>query len=247
MKLKCFACDALARMAYACAASSPHIVDIELFQLGLHLKPADLRARLQARIDAVTAADYDGIALAYGLCGRATAGLIARNLPIALPRAHDCITLFLGSRERYNAQFQQCTGTYWYTQDYLERQDQTAGALAGLGAEIGSDRQQVYAEYVAKYGQDNADYLMEAMGAWQSHYERAVFIDMGLSDIARLEAQVQAEAARRGWRFERMTGDLGLLRQLLHGDWDQNLLVLQPGQQLIMTCDDNVMEAANVS
>ena len=32
--------------------------------------------------------------------------LIARHTPIVMPRAHDCITLYLGSRERYQAQFE---------------------------------------------------------------------------------------------------------------------------------------------
>ena len=51
MKLKCLGCEALARMVYWCAAQSPHIVDVELFKLGLHINPADLRERLQEQID----------------------------------------------------------------------------------------------------------------------------------------------------------------------------------------------------
>ena len=46
MKLKCLACEALAREAYLCAARSPHVVDVEVYRLGLHRDPSDLRARL---------------------------------------------------------------------------------------------------------------------------------------------------------------------------------------------------------
>ena len=61
--------------------------------------------------------------MGYGLCGQATAGLTAAGLPVVVPRAHDCITLFLGSRREYQHQFEDFPGTYWYAQDYVERDD----------------------------------------------------------------------------------------------------------------------------
>jgi hypothetical protein len=88
------------------------MVDIELFRRGLHNEPADLRGKLQARIDALSGPPYDAIVMGYGLCGQASAGLIARGVPLVIPRAHDCITLFLGSRKRYQYQFENFPGTY---------------------------------------------------------------------------------------------------------------------------------------
>jgi hypothetical protein len=240
MKLKCLGCDALTRIVYLCAAQSPHIVDVELFQLGLHNDPSDLRARLQEQIDATTGQEYDAIVLAYGLCGQATAGLIARDIPLVIPRAHDCITLFLGDRARYKDEFENRPGTYWYTLDYIERKDSTGTALS-LGSGLDTDINAVYDEYVEKYGVDNADYLMEVMGAWRSHYQRAVFIDMGVGDGTSVEAVAQTEATRRDWIYERVTGDLVLIRRLLAGDWETDFLLLGPGQQITMTYDDNVV------
>jgi hypothetical protein len=240
MRLKCLACDALARIVYLCAAQSSHIVDVELFQLGLHNDPSDLQARLQEKIDATTGLGYDAIALAYGLCGQATAGLIARDIPLVIPRAHDCITLFLGHRERYKDEFENHPGTYWYTLDYMERKDGGSTALS-LGSGSDTDINAVYDEYVEKYGVDNADYLMEVMGAWQSHYQRAVFINMGVGDSAAVEAEAQSEATKRSWNFERVTGDLVLVRRLLAGDWETDFLLVEPGQQITMTYDDDVV------
>jgi hypothetical protein len=216
-------------------------VDVELFRLGLHNEPKNLRARLQAQIDAVQGQPYDAILLAYGLCGQATAGLAARDIPLVIPRAHDCITLFLGSRARYQEQFEQQPGTYWYALDYMQRRDHTSTSLS-LGSGVNSDRlQDLYQEYVEKYGEDNAQYLMEVMGAWQSHYNRAAYIDMGVGDGAAVEDEARHEAGRRGWMFERLTGNLTLIRRLLYGEWDADFLVLAPGEQIRMAYDEAIV------
>jgi hypothetical protein len=127
----------------------------------------------------------------------------------------------------------------------MERSDGDSTGLA-LGAGSG-DIEAVYEEYVQKYGKDNADYLMEVMGAWQSHYQRAAFIDMGVGDGSRVEAQARSDAARRGWAFQRVPGDLVLIRRLLFGDWAEDFLVLQPGERLAMTYDDEVIGCALLS
>lgn len=240
MRLKCISCEVLARPIYLCAAYSPHIVDVAMLRRGLHNTPANLRAQLQHQIDETVGQGYDAVVLAYGLCGQATAGLVARDASLVVPRAHDCITLFLGSRQRYNEQFQEHSGTYWYTLDYIERNDDSGSALA-LGSGSDTQLEAVYQEYVEKYGEDNADYLMDVMGAWQTHYKRAAYIDLGVGDGSAVEAQAQADATRRNWTFDRVAGDIVLIRRLLEGDWDQDFLVLQPGQQLKMTYDDAII------
>ena len=132
MRLKCLTCEVLARPVYLCAAQSSHVVDVELFQRGLHNQPPDLRASLQAHIEA--ASGYDAVVLAYGLCGQGTLGLIAHHAPLVIPRAHDCITLFLGDRQRYQFQFDHYPGTYWYTQDYLERDDGSNSSVSSCAS-----------------------------------------------------------------------------------------------------------------
>ena len=247
MKLKCLSCEALARPVYLCAAQSPHIVDVTLFKIGLHNEPDTLRTRLQTAIDTASAetdaGTYDAIVMGYGLCGKATAELHARTVPVIIPRAHDCITLFLGSRERYQDQFENQSGTYWYVLDYIQR-SQSQNTPLSLGAGVETDIHSVYEEYVAKYGQDNADYLMEVMGAWQQHYNRAAYIDMGVGDGRAVEAETQTVAARRGWTYDKLAGDLMLIRRLINGDWADDFLVLEPGHHITMSYDHNVMKCA---
>ena len=243
MRLHLIACDVVARPVYLCAARSPHVVDITLFKRGLHNQPPDLRTALQGAIDA-TPPGYDAIILGYGLCGGATAGIVARDVPVVLPRAHDCITLFLGARERY-AEETKGAATYWYVADQLERNEGYRAGTSGLavGGDTDDDMETVRAEYVEKYGEDNADYLMEVMGAWRSHYGRAAFVSMGVADERAPEQTARDEADRRGWAFERVEGNMVLLRNLIDGAWDNDVLVLQPGETLAMSWDDGVVKA----
>lgn len=245
MRLKCITCDVLARPVYLAAAHSPHIVDVTLQQFGLHLTPKKLRGSLQAEIDrAADAGLYDAVVLAYGLCGKATEGLRAVDLPLVLPRAHDCITLFLGSCERYDGEFQICPGTYWYVQDFIER-GESGDIPLSIGANTSVIVDAVYADYLEKFGRDNADYLMEAMASWQSHYERAAYIDTGQDGETSAAQRAQNDAVQNGWRFERMTGDLVLIKRLLDGDWDTDFLTLSPGQRVEMIGGAEIIRAAD--
>ncbi|NLX11284.1 MAG: DUF1638 domain-containing protein [Chloroflexi bacterium] len=233
-------CEALARSVYAAAAATPHTVTVRLFRQGLHNTPNKLRAALQAEIDALPPGEWDAVLLAYGLCGNSTAGLTARHTPLVLARAHDCITLYLGSQDRYRAEFEAHPGTYWYSLDYLERS--TDGANVALGAANLGLMDGVYEDYVAKYGQDNADYLMEVMGEWGRHYDRAVYIDMGSGDGSAYEQMARDEAQRRGWRFERKQGSRRLIEQLINGAWNEDeFLVVPPGYTIRPAADSLIM------
>lgn len=241
MKLRCLSCEALARMVYHSAAFSPHIVDVEIIKLGLHNTPEVLRNTLQSRIDALAGNGYDAIILAYGLCGKSTNGLVARDIPLILPRAHDCITLFLGSRAKYRQQFEDQPGTYWYALDYLQRNDDPNTVLSLGASELATDLKSTYESYVAKYGADNAEYLMTVMGAWQAHYQRAVYVDMGIGDGRQVEERAKGDAASRGWTFEKMAGNDILIKKLVDGEWDHDFLRLEPGEMLGMTFDEQII------
>ena len=245
MRLMALTCEVLARSVYLCAAHSPHVVDVRLNRRGLHDDPPNLRTILQGELDTIEA-PYDAVLLAYGLCGGATAGLRAGSIPLVVPRAHDCITLFLGDRARYQAEFTANPGTYWYVQDYLERTDE-GSAFGGVGAVSDASARATHEEYVAKYGEDNAAYLMEVLGAWRSHYDRAAFVEMGVAApeaAAAAETRARDDADRRGWRFDRLAGELVLVKGLIDGPWDPaDYLVLQPGERLAMSYGEDVIRA----
>ncbi len=240
MRLRAIACEVLARPLYLAAVHSPHVVDFDLVDKGLHNEPDGLRTALQARIDAVDESRYDAILLGYALCSNSTAGLVARGLTLVLPRAHDCITLYLGSRRAYAEEFEGHPGTYYYTADYFERN--TDGSVV-LGAVSEAANRRSYEEYVEKYGQENADYLMEVMGGWRQHYKRAAFIAMGVGSDEQAAIAARSEAEKNNWEFAQVPGDMVLLRKLVYGQWDEDFLQVPPGEAVAVTYDENIVRS----
>jgi hypothetical protein len=242
MRLKLIACEIFYREICAATAASPHLVDIEFLTKGLHdAGSRTMRETLQAAVDRVEQCEtrYDAVCLGYGLCGNGLVGLRARSIPLVLPRAHDCITLFLGGRERYLRYFTENPGVYFTTTGWIER---------GEGAELTQlfhDQQgfgMSYAELVEKYGEDNAQYLYEQLGNYAARYRQFTFIEMGVEPDDRFERATEERAAERGWKYEKVRGDMRLIRKLAGGEWDeQDFLVVQPGFRVAARYDDRVV------
>lgn len=239
----CIACEVLARPLYLAAATSPNVVDIQLLRRGLHNTPRELNEALQLQIDQAEQSGYQAVLLGYGLCGNGTANLQARSIPLVIARVHDCIGLLLGDPARYRQQYDETPGTYWYTQDFMERTDNDSKFMS-LGSTSDDELKLQYDAFVEKYGQENADYLMEVMGSWQKHYERAAFIDLGLGDAADFEREARSTAQQRGWRYEKLAGDLILFRNLLNGEWGDDFQVVPPGGTLHQSYKDCVFSLA---
>lgn len=245
MKFKCISCDALARQTYLCAAQSPHLIDVELVSMGQHIKPKELNKTLQDMIDSVTDTGYDAILLCYGLCGQATSGLMAREIPLVIPRAHDCITLCLGSKEEYKKQQETNPGTIWYTKDYMERLD-NATEFTGMGASSSElYDEKAYQAMVGRMGKERADRIIASMGEMTKNYERVVFIEQDIGDSKKEEELVREEAEIKGWRFEKMTGDMRLIKGLFSGDWpEEDYLRLERGQTIAIGFGDKIVKVA---
>ena len=237
MRLRIVACEIFFRELCSLAARSPRTVDVEFLPKGLHDRGGDvMRGRLQAAIDATDPTKHDTVALAYGLCNNGLVGLEARSVPLVLLRAHDCITAFLGSRDRYARHFEERPGTYFETTGWLERG--VDGGPYGLPSQTGGLGFDL-AVLAEKYGEDNARYIRDTM---TRHYRRLAFIRMGVEPDSSFEDRTRELAVERGWEFEALDGDLGLLRRLVDGPWDlADFLVLQPGQRAAATLGGEVI------
>jgi hypothetical protein len=242
MKLKLISCEIFYREMCAAVASSPHRVDIEFLPKGLHDLPSDeMTSRVQAVIDALPEGVYDAILLGYGLCSNGLAGITARHCPLILPRAHDCITLFLGSRQRYRDYFDSHPGTYFLTSGWIER-GETTGELAELSVQKQLGMNLSMQELIEQYGKDNAEYLYETLCNGTKNYNRFAWIPMGVEPAA-FEQTARDLATERGWQFEPVQGDMRLIDQLVNGDWDKEaFLKILPGHSIKASHNNLIVE-----
>ena len=239
MRLKLIACEVMFRDLCRFAATSPNQVDLEFLPKGLHDRgDKRMRERLQSAIDAVDPKQADAIGLAYGLCGNGVIGLRAGQIRLVIPKAHDCITLFLGSKERYSDYFHSHPGTYFLTSGWIER-GQEEGICQPSADAFGQGFS--WEELVEKYGEDNARYVLDQM---LKHYRQVTYIRTGIEPDDRFERFAQEQANQRDWEFELVLGDTALLQNLVDGLWNEReFLTVLPGQQVGASFDDEILVA----
>ncbi len=233
MLLKLICCNVFLREACLAIGHSPHVVDPEFLELGEHLRPDRLRHALQDRIDVSeqSAKQYDAILLLYGLCGNATVGLRAAKTQLVIPRAHDCCTILLGSKQRFQEHFGDNPSRAFGSVGYLERGSYFVRTDLGDGQIRYGDQ---FAALVEQYGEDNARYIWESMhpANLEAENEQVAFIDM--PETAELGARERfcEKAAAEGKECLHLEGSLNLIRMLLHGQWHtEDFLIVQPNER----------------
>lgn len=210
--------------------NSPHIVARRNLDIGLHDRPDQLRTMLQAAVDELDGcAGVEVIVLAYGLCGRGTAGLKARAHPLVIPRAHDCFTVFLGSKAEYALRQATCPDCYYYTPGWNRaRRVPGPDRLEALRSEL-----------AAKFDPEDVEFLLESERAMWATRGHAVFVELGTADAPAEAAYAAKCAAGLEWTFEHVRGDPKLLRDLLTGPWDATRFqVVPPGRVLGHAVDE---------
>jgi hypothetical protein len=191
--------------------------EITFFDYGLHAIPKNLRQTLQSAIDSIEQPSL--IVLGYGLCGNGLDNLQAGKHTLLIPRTDDCIAIILGSYQAYRREFDGQPATYYLSKGWLES---------------ASNPLREYQKYVEKYGQEQAEYLMD----YQYHnYQRLALIVQNLRDLemCRPAAQEVADYCQRwGMRYEEIIGTDDMLQRLVEiaaaldkaGD---DFLVIPPG------------------
>ena len=242
MKLKLISCEIFFREMEFLFDQSPHEIDVEYLQKGLHdIPPAEMLKRIQAQVDEASEQGYDAILLGYGLCNNGLSGLRARSVQLVLPRAHDCITLFFGSRKKYRTHFDENPGTYYKTTGWIER-DSVADELKQLSIPHQTGMDMSYEQLVAQYGEDNAEFLWEELCNTEKNYSQITFIEMGVEPDDSFENIAKEEAVSKQWTFEKETGNLVLLRRLLNGEWDSDdFLVIPPNREIRADHTENIV------
>ena len=237
MTFKLISCKVFEAEINSLLPEIPHQLDVTFIELGEHARPALLRSRLQAAINA--SGGHDAVLLAYGLCGTATEGLRAGTVPVVIPRSHDCCGILLGSRRRFEELFRAMPSTPFASVGFAASGDYyfQDGELV-----LGDS----YARLVEQYGEDNARYVWEAMHPRLDGELQPVYFIHTVTPDADVCTSCREKAQAEGREFRELSGDLRLLRMLMRGDWPPDeFLVLKPGESIRQTADwDRIMTAA---
>ncbi len=245
MRLKLIACKALYRELSLISATCENFVDVTYMRQGLHDTPDLLRDALQKEIDLIDGGDdvhtfkspyskrdFDAILLGYGLCANGVVGVGSKKYPVVVPRAHDCITLFLGSKEAYKEYFDAHSGTFWYNASWIEN--------AHMPSEQ-SDKE-MFEVYAEKYGEENARFLLDA--EMTENYNRGAYVKWDELDFPQYEQYTRDAAAYRGWEYDCVQGGSGLLRDFIGGNWGEGrFLVVPAGSKIAADYKGNIVKA----
>lgn len=211
------------RLIIACATVieeiSPFLppdVTAETLDFGLHLHPQELRKSLQNRID-LASMHADVLLLGYGLCSLAVVGLRATTAHLVIPRVDDCIAIFLGSCDAYRQQAQKEPGTYYLTKGWIE---------------VGDSPFDEYKRLVDKFGEARAERMA---GLMLKNYTRLGFINTGQYQIEHYRDLARQTAEKFNLRFEEIDGSPTLVKKLVFGSWEEEFVVVEPGQTVQYT------------
>ena len=194
---------------------------------GLHRVPGRMVGALQEVLNDLQQPSL--VVLGYGLCGTGLKGLRAGPHTLLVPRVDDCIALLLGSYRAYMREFRAVPGTYYLSKGWLES---------------GSHPLKEYQEYVPRYGEEEAMWVMDQQ---YQHYERLVFVAHDPADLETYRPQALEVARfcqRWGMRYEEISGSDAYVRRLVelaeqlarNGDEgsivDKDFLIIPPGGEI---------------
>lgn len=226
-KIYVIACKVLRPDIQNAAKKAGLDVDFEFLPFGLHNTPAELTREVQKIIDSVSDLNkYEKIVLGYGICGKGTVNLQSRKIPLVIPQAHDCITLFLGSGALYKEQFEKCPGTYYFTKGWFDENPNYEVSLRiGLNIETPGKT----------YTPDELQVLEEFLAGWQKNYSRAVFVRSSENDDDESYRKISKNIAQGyGWNYEEFIGSTQLLEKILIADKTSDEVLLVPANHKLV-------------
>lgn len=171
---------------------------VTFMDYGLHEVPRKMTTVLQELLDSIDQPSL--VVLGYGLCGNGLRGLQSGRHTLLVPRVADCISMLLGSHQAYAREFAETPGTYYLSKGWLES---------------GSHPLKEYQEYVVRYGEEKAIWIMDQQ---YRHYERLVLVAHSQADLEAYRPQAQEVAhfcARWDMRYEEMLGSDGYVQSLV--------------------------------
>ncbi len=218
MRIKFIGCEILKKEFQTLGIEAT--ADCEFWEFALHKDVDKLHRTLQEAIYANQ--DYDRISLGYCRCSAALLGLKSGKTQLLFPTTHDCVGLLLGSTRRHLNLINEEPGTLYLSQGFLD---------------YGVDLYEQSLEYFKTYGEKKARKVIKAL---YGGYKRALFINSPGIESPEKYAEYQQRSQELvdffKWRLDYTEGDSTLLEALVKGEPREELVLLEPGEEITRDC-----------
>jgi hypothetical protein len=186
-------------------------VSFIFLEQSLHRTPQKMAPIIQEEIDRADDWSDDFIVLSYGLCSNGILGVRSNRHPLVIPRIHDCISLFLGSGERYLEEHRKEPGTYYLTRGWIEEGKSPLG---------------IFEEYCQRFKREMAEW---AIREELKNYSRIALVDSGVGLAEKHRAHARENARFLNLKYEELGGSLEFFARMFHPPWGRDFIILPPG------------------
>jgi hypothetical protein len=189
-------------------------ISFVFLEQSLHRTPQKMPPAIQEEINKADHLDLDFLVLGYGLCSNGIVGVKAGRRPLVIPRAHDCISLFLGSCERYREEQEKEPGTYYLTRGWIEEGKSPLG---------------IFDEYCQRYKKETAEWVIREE---LRNYTRIAMVDSGIGLSEKHREHARENARFFNLKYQEIAGSLDFFARMLRKRWDRDFIIVPPGGEI---------------
>ncbi|MBP3898536.1 MAG: DUF1638 domain-containing protein [Mogibacterium sp.] len=186
-------------------------IEVRWMERGYHNDPDELREVIQNEINRAEADGADTVILAYGFCGKGASGWRTKKAVLAMPRFDDCCNMMLCTGKRQKRNLLEA-GNMYLTRGWSKDE----GALLSM-----LERAQ------ERYGDRRGLKVMKLMF---DSYTKVTVIDTGCYELGPVEKYAEKCADILGLELCRVPGSNEIMRKLISGEWDEDIIVKEPGE-----------------
>ncbi len=207
-------------------------IEYKFLEAGLHNNPKLLQEKLQTAIDEISATGQcDRIIIGYGICGKGTIGVQSRDVPLTIPKVHDCVALFLGGDQAYKREFNKYPGTYYLSAGWCEEKTEPMSQRKQW-AYFG-EKKLNFNDLVEKHGKNVARQTFDFLNSWQKNYQRAAFIETGAKNSSQYEKYAREMAGEYNWKYNKINGSQALIEKMITTEKSTADILFVPPEHVI--------------
>jgi Protein of unknown function (DUF1638) len=192
-RITLLACLVFEREIALYARGAQHIAEVRFFEMGLHDRPDQAPRRFAGKPrHSGRTGRYRGSGAGLWFVRSGHGGTASLAPQARHPARHDCITVFMGSKETYAEHQRRCPTCYYYM----------PGWNRGRRVPGPEKLEAMRAELAARFEPDDVVFLVETEREQWALHDTAAYLELG-TDAAAVEADYARKCADwLGWKFE---------------------------------------------